>query len=217
MLYTEARQDILKICREMAEKKYFLGTWGNVSMRIGEHIILTPSKIEYDIMRIEDLVILNLDGNVVEGERLPTSEKEVHRQIYLARDDIKAVIHAHTPKAMAVSALPISMVPCIVEEMSQLLGGRIPLTRQYICAEKHLELGHAAAESIGNKNGVILRNHGPVACGRDLKEAALSVEVMERACAIYLDIHNRAVKEIPARFAESERYRFLYKYGCENT
>ena len=107
MLYTEARQEILDICRQMVEKKFFLGTWGNVSVRIEGHIILTPSKVEYDRMRLEDLVVLNLDGSIACGERTPTSEKEVHRQIYLAREDVKAIIHAHTAKAMAVSALQI--------------------------------------------------------------------------------------------------------------
>lgn len=75
----------------------------------------------------------------------------------------------------------------------------------------------AAAESIGNKGGVILRNHGSVACGRDLEEETLSVEVIEKACAVFLDIHSRTIKEIPAQFIESERERFLYKYGYENT
>ena len=122
MLYTEARQEILNICRQMVEKGFFLGTWGNVSVRIGDHIILTPSKIEYDAMCLEDFVVLNLDGTIACGERTPTSEKEVHRQIYLKREDVKAIIHAHTAKAMAVSALPVNAVPCMVEEMSQLLG-----------------------------------------------------------------------------------------------
>ena len=217
MLYTEARQEILNICRQMVEKGFFLGTWGNVSVRIGDHIILTPSKIEYDAMCLEDFVVLNLDGTIACGERTPTSEKEVHRQIYLKREDVKAIIHAHTAKAMAVSALPVNAVPCMVEEMSQLLGGKIPLTRQYVCAENHFELGRMAGECIDDKNGVILRNHGPVACGRDLKEAALCVEVIEKACSIYLSANNRLIKEIPARFVESERYRFLNKYGHEIT
>lgn len=217
MLYTEARQEILKICRQMVEAGYFLGTWGNVSVRMGSHILLTPSRVEYGSMKLEDFVVIDLDGNVVEGSRTPTSEKEVHRQIYLVRDDVKAVIHAHTQKAMAVSALPIQSVPCMVEEMSQLFGGKIPLSRQYIPAEQHQVLGKGAAEAIGDKSGLILRNHGPVACGRTLSEAALCVEVMEKACAIYLDIINRPYKEIPARFVQSERERFLYKYGHENT
>ena len=115
MLYEEARQEILDVCRRMVGKGYFLGTWGNVSVRIGNHIVLTPSKVEYGSMELEDFVVIDLEGNKVEGNRTPTSEKEVHRQIYLVRDDIKAVIHAHTQKAMAVSALPISSVPCMVD------------------------------------------------------------------------------------------------------
>ena len=217
MLYEEARQEILDVCRRMVRKGYFLGTWGNVSVRIGDHIVLTPSKVEYGSMRLEDFVVIDLEGNKVEGSRTPTSEKEVHRQIYLVRDDIKAVIHAHTQKAMAVSALPISSVPCMVEEMSQLFGGKIPLSRQYIPAEQHQSLGRGAAEVIEDKNGLIQRNHGPVACGRNLSEAALTVDVMEKACAIYLDIINRPIKEIPSRFVQSERERFLFKYGHENT
>lgn len=98
MLYEEARQEILDVCRRMVRKGYFLGTWGNVSVRIGDHIVLTPSKVEYGSMRLEDFVVIDLEGNKVEGSRTPTSEKEVHRQIYLVRDDIKAVIHAHTQK-----------------------------------------------------------------------------------------------------------------------
>lgn len=217
MLYRETRQEILKVCKEMVKAEYFLGTWGNVSVRIGNHILLTPSRVEYDSMQEEDFVVIDLQGNVVEGERTPTSEKEVHRQIYLVRDDVHSVIHAHTQKAMAVSALPISEIPCMVEEMSQSLGGKIPLSKQYIPAEQHQALGLGAAEVIGDKNGVILRNHGPVACGRTLEEAALMVKVMEKACTIYLDIINRPIREIPNRFVESERYRFLYKYGHENT
>ena len=217
MLYAKARQEILDTCRQMVQEEYFLGTWGNVSVRIGDHIILTPSKVEYDRMLPEDIIVLNLEGSVVEGSRTPTSEKEVHRQIYLKRDDIKAVIHAHTRKAMAVSVLPVPSVPCMVEEMSQLLGGKIPLTKQYIAAEQHLQLGLSAAEAIGDKSGVILRNHGPVACGRNLKEAVLTTKVLEKACAIYLDVNNRPIREIPVKYIESERYRFLYKYGHEKT
>lgn len=217
MLYREARQEILEVCKKMVKAEYFLGTWGNISMRIGDNILLTPSRVEYDTMKEEDFVVINLQGNTVEGERTPTSEKEVHRQIYLVRDDIRSVIHAHTQKAMAVSALPVMEVPCMVEEMSQIFGGKIPLSKQYIPAEQHQALGLSAAEVIGNRNGVILRNHGPVACGRTLKEAVLTLQVMEKTCTIYLDIINHPMHEIPKCFIESERYRFLYKYGHEKT
>lgn len=218
MLYESEREAIISTCKLMQDLGYFIGTWGNVSMRVNSHILLTPSRVEYDTMKPEDMVVIDLAGNIIEGFRNPTSEKEVHRQIYLVRDDVNAVIHAHTPKAMAVSALYINEVPCIVEEMSQLLGGKIPLTLEYVQAKEHEKLGLAVAEVIGAKNGVILRNHGPVACGRTMEEAILVTKVVEKACDIYLSIQrdNQIVK-IPDSYVESERYRYLYSYGNEKT
>lgn len=218
MLYEKQRTEIIGVCLKMQELGFFLGTWGNVSVRVGEHILLTPSRVQYDFMQPQDMVVINTQGEKVEGDRNPTSEKEVHRQIYLAREDVGAVIHAHTVKAMAASASRIDEVPCMVEEMSQLLGGAIPLAEEYVPAQQHLELGVAAAKAIGDKNGVILKNHGPVACGRDLEEAVLVAKVIEKACEIYLSASAKhLVTEIPKRHVESERYRYLYTYGKEKT
>jgi L-ribulose-5-phosphate 4-epimerase len=215
MLFFEQRTEIIKMCKKMQEKGYFLGTWGNISVREEDCIVLTPSRINYDEIAPGDMVVIGLDGTKVEGHRIPTSEKEVHRQIYLARDDVFAIIHAHTEKA--VSAMNIREVPCMVEEMSQMLGGAITLTGEYISAEQHAVLGVAAARAIGDKNGVILKNHGPVACGKTLRDAELTVAVMEKACSIYLSLCGECkISEIPQRYIESERFRFANTYGKEN-
>ncbi len=216
MMYLRQKTDIINMCKKMQDMGYFLGTWGNISLREGDHIILTPSRINYDEITPEDMVVIRLDGTKVEGDRLPTSEKEVHRQIYIEREDICAIIHAHTPKAMAVSAMNIREVPCMVEEMSQMLGGAIPLTEAYINAEQHALLGVAAGRAIGNKSGVILKNHGPVACGKTLGDAELTTIVMEKACSIYLSLCGASkISEIPQKYIESERYRFVNTYGKE--
>jgi L-ribulose-5-phosphate 4-epimerase len=218
MRYEEERMTIIRTCKLLQGMEYFLGTWGNVSMRVGENILLTPSRVDYDNMTPEDMVVINMNGDRVEGQRNATSEKEVHRQIYLIREDVGAIIHAHTPKAMALSAAQIREVPCVVEEMSQLLGGSIPLAKEYVPAEQHVLLGKAAAEAIGNRNGVILRNHGPVSCGKDIKEAVLAARIIEKACGIYLSLLGQLnIREIPQKYVESERYRFLYTYGKEKT
>ena len=218
MKYEKERAEIIQTCRLMQEMGYFIGTWGNVSMRVGPHILLTPSRVDYDSMVPEDIVVIDMNGKQAEGERIPTSEKEVHRQIYLVREDVGAVIHAHTQKAMAISATVLREVPCVVEEMSQLLGGAIPLTKEYVPAEEHMRLGLAAAEAIGDKNGVILRNHGPVSCGKDMKEAILSAKIIEKSCGIYLQLLGQInVREIPEKYVKSERHRFLYTYGKEKT
>ncbi|MBQ6369882.1 MAG: class II aldolase/adducin family protein [Parasporobacterium sp.] len=215
MMYIDIKCAIIDVCRKMVSEGYFIGTWGNVSAREGDHIILTPSRIEYDKMRPEDLVVIDLQGNILEGNRVPTSEKEVHRQIYLRRKDIRGIVHSHTEKAMSVSSMSIPSVPCVVEEMSQLLGGEIPVTDRYIPAEQHLELGLAAADAIRDKKAVILRNHGGVACGKHLAEAVLATYVMEKACGIYLNIRDQAISIIPEQYVMSEHDRYLHRYGHE--
>ncbi len=218
MRYEQERIAIIQACQYLQSKEYFMGTWGNVSMRIGQHIIMTPSRVDYDSMASKDMVVIDMNGDKVEGDRNPTSEKEVHRQIYCMREDVGAIIHAHTPKAMALSATAINEVPCVVEEMSQIIGGGIPMTREYVPAEQHILLGRAAAEVIGDRNGVLLRNHGPVACGKDLAEAILVARVIEKASDIFLSLLGQIkINEIPPKYVESERYRFLYTYGKEKT
>ena len=219
MDYYEERVEIINVCRKMCELSYFIGTWGNVSVRRENYILLTPSRVDYKIMQPADIVVIDMDGNKISGEKSPTSEKEVHRQIYLRREDIRAIIHAHTANAMAVSATMVEEVPCLVEEMSQLLGGAIPVTREYVAAEQHFELGRMAGNTIGNKNALILINHGPVACGKDLEEAMLSAKVTEKACGIYLNSLRAGLvpAAIPQHFVDSEHYRYCFTYGKENT
>lgn len=189
---------------------------GNISLRVNDRILLTPSRVNYDTMMPADIVVIDLEGHKLSGEKNPTSEKEVHRQIYLCRNDVKAIIHAHTEKAMAVSATTLNSVPCLVEEMSQLLGGSIPITKRYICAERHEKLGLDAAEAIGDKNGCILRNHGSVGCGKDMDEAILAIQIVEKGCEIFLDsLMTGEQMAIPDEFARSEHYRYQYKYGKE--
>lgn len=218
MRYEQEARQIIRTCLKLEEAGFFLGTWGNVSLRVPKGILLTPSKVEYSTMQPWDLVCISSAGEILEGNRRPTSEKEVHRQIMNLRPDVMAVIHAHTEAAMAVSAMDLTEVPCLVEEMSQLLGGSIPLTGEYVPAGQHERLGAAAAVAIGHKNAVLLRNHGPVCCGRTMEEAFLAVQVTEKACSLFLKAASAGrVIPIPEPYIQSERHRFLYSYGKENT
>ncbi|MCL1854160.1 MAG: class II aldolase/adducin family protein [Clostridia bacterium] len=218
MMFPAERRLMVNTCLKLQAMDYFIGTWGNISLRAEDRILLTPSRVAYDAMRPEDIVVIDMEGRKLEGSRNPTSEKEVHRQIYRKRADVRAIIHAHTSGAMAVSAADVEEVPCLAEEMSQLLGGSIPVTPVYICAERHSELGEAAAAAIGDRNAVILRNHGSVACGRDLTEALLAARVQEKACGLYLRAAAAGIplRAIPDEQVSSERFRYLHTYGKEN-
>lgn len=217
--YQKEREQIVHACQQLQQMGFFLGTWGNVSMRIGDDILLTPSRVEYGSMVPEDIVVITPEGKKVQGTRVPTSEKEVHRQIYLHRQDVKAVVHTHTTCAMAASALEVECIPCMVEEMAQLLGGALPLTARYVPAGQHAALGESAALALGNKNAVLLRNHGCVGCGKDLQEAILAAQVAERAAKMYLLVcaSGKRLQEIEPEAVQKERNRYLYAYGKEET
>lgn len=212
----EIKQKIIDTCLWLQEKDLVIGTWGNVSVRVGDEIILTPSRIDYNVLTPEDMVTIDLDGNVTEGFRSPTTEREVHRLIYRAREDVGAIVHYHPRYASAMSATD-SEIPCITEEMSQLIGGSIPITPEYIRAGEHEKLGEAAAKYIGKKNAVMLRNHAPVCCGKDLDEAITSCLVTEKSAQLYLSLKaaNMNIQVIPDELVEVENHRFKYAYGHE--
>lgn len=209
------REGIIKACLWLKERSLVIGTWGNVSVRLGEYAMVTPSRIDYQALKPEDLLIIDLEGNVIQGHRTPTSEKDVHRLVYKQRPDIGAIVHCHSESACAVSSTGRS-IPPLIEEMSQLLGGGIPCTRKYVPAGRHLALGEEAAKAIGTGNALLLRNHGPVCCGKDLEEALLVCLVVEKAARMYLMLGAGArPRSIQKEFVDQERYRFLYKYGKE--
>jgi len=216
MEYLEIREQIIKACLWLQEKDMVIGTWGNISVKLDhERIMLTPSRISYDVLKPADLVIINMDGKKVEGDHSPTSEMDVHRLIYQARADIGAIVHYHPVNASAMCITGES-IPPILEEMSQMIGGEIPSTRKYIRAGNHIELAREAVECLGDKNAVLLLNHAPVCCGKNLQEALTCCQLVEKAATCYISIKGKFnINVIPDDMVKAEHERFLYTYGHE--
>jgi L-fuculose-phosphate aldolase len=191
---------------------YFVGTWGNISVRVPGGMIVTPSKVQYDTLGVDDFMTVSNDGKVLAGHRLPSSEAEIHRALYNKKPDIGAVIHSHSPYATAVSCLHMP-IPPFVEDLVQIIGGRVECA-QYVPAGQHKRIAEVAASTIGEANAVLLANHGPICCGRSLDEAYVVCQVLEKAALMMLAAGSYGkVIEIPEEFVLSERHRFLYKYG----
>jgi L-fuculose-phosphate aldolase len=211
----EIKEQIRKACLWLQERQLVIGTWGNVSVRRGDSAIVTPSRVPYEVLAANDMVTIDMEGNVLDGSRTPTSERDVHRLIYRKRPDIGAIVHCHSDYACAASCLG-APIPPLIEEMSQLLGGGIPCTRRYVPAGRHRELGEEAAAAIGSATAVLLKNHGPVCCGKDLEEALLACLVVEKAAKIFLALRGGGrPRSIERRHVASERHRFLTTYGKE--
>jgi len=208
-------RDILKVYTTLAHNGFITGTWGNIGVRYENYYILTPSRVSLDEMTEYDMVVLDSDGSVVHGHRVPTSEREIHRLIMNGRVDINATIHTHSPYAIAASATGLC-IPPLFEEMTQLLGGKIPCTSRYVPAGSHMELAETTTDALGEYNAVLLRNHGAFCCGRDINEAMVTCQVVEKAAQVYLTLEGKTdFNEIPSDYAVSERNRFLTRYGKE--
>lgn len=206
------RKEIIAACLRLEELGYSIGTYGNVSARVSAGLIITPSRVDYQSLTPDDLVTVSLEGRVVEGSRLPSSELEVHRQIYLLRPDVGAIAHTHSLFATAVSCMHVT-IPVIVEEQSQVIGDEIRCTR-YVPAGEHRALGEEVARTLGRSNAVSLANHGTLSCGRTLAEALFTCQIVERIAQMWwLASANGKVVPIPQEFVRSERERWLHKYG----
>jgi len=182
--YRELKQAIIDTCLQLEAIGFVIGTYGNASARVPGGLIVTPSRVDYHSITPDDMVTVADDGHVLDGHRLPSSETDVHRLIYLARSDVGAVLHTHSFYATALSCRH-ETVPVIVEEQSQVVGDAIRCA-PYVPAGQHEKLDHAVADTIGASNGVMLANHGVVACGRNVDESLFVAQIIERVCQMYL-------------------------------
>jgi L-fuculose-phosphate aldolase len=207
--------EIISTCRAMERIGHFVGTWGNISVRVPEGFLITPSRVSYDTITPDDFVTVALDGRVVSGHRLPSSETGVHRLVLLKKPDAGAIIHSHPPYASAVACLQRS-IPVFVEDVAQIIGGEVKCTH-YVPAGQHQKIAEEVAATIGEENAVLLANHGVLVCGRTLSEASVACQILEKAAQMMLLAGSLGpVIPIPEEYVRSERHRFLYKYGTKN-
>lgn len=206
------KQEMIEKCRQLEKMGYFIGTWGNISVRVPEGFIVTPSRVEYSVIEPSDFVTVSPEGTVLAGHRVPSSETEIHRAVLNKKPDVGAIIHSHSPYATAVSCLH-QTIPVFVEDMAQIIGGDVHCTH-YVPAGQHKKIAEEVANTIGEENAVLLANHGVMCCGRDLEEALVASQILEKAAFMMLAAGGASkVIPIPEEFVRSERHRFLYKYG----
>lgn len=210
----EIRRQMIDTCLWLEEKNLVMGTWGNVSVRLDDgNILITPSKIPYNEMKPEDLMVIDPKGNIVKGIHLPTSERDIHRNILNIRKDIHVIIHTHSENAMACCAVPDG-IPPISEEMAQIIGGGIPVSQKFIPSEKHELLGEEVSRCIGDVNAILIKNHGPVCLGRNLEEAKLCAQVVEKSAKMYLSIRMQGeVNVIEEKWVKAGRRYYTQAYG----
>ncbi len=123
--HDETLEMLLQTAKDMIRKDLVEGTAGNLSARLPDgNVALTPSSLPYETMELDDLVVTDLDGNVLKGNRHPTTEKDLHLTCLREHDDINAVIHCHA-KFCTMFAITHQPIPCVIEEVHAFIGGYV--------------------------------------------------------------------------------------------
>ncbi|NHJ20528.1 MAG: hypothetical protein EAX91_06280 [Candidatus Lokiarchaeota archaeon] len=182
----KCKEEIVRICKRLLDDSHVIGSAGNVSMRIRreneEMVLITPSNVNYEEMVSSDILIINLDGKVIEGERNPSVEKNLHLGIYKEREDVNAIIHSHGVFSTILSTLNLTLPP-VMEELVPYLGGEVKCAKYGEAGS--LDLAENVLASLEERNAVILANHGSLCCGSHLEGAYTVLRYLERGSKIY--------------------------------
>jgi L-ribulose-5-phosphate 4-epimerase len=192
-----------------------LVTWtsGNVSGRDAATglVLIKPSGVRYEALAADDLVVVDLEGKVIEGRLKPSVDTATHLYIYRHRPDVGGVVHTHSRYATAFAAIG-RPIPCVLTAMADEFGGPIPCGDYAPIGEE--EIGREVVRSIGTSPAILLKNHGVFTIGRtptDAVKAAVMVE--DVAYTVYLALRLGDPKELlPSEIARAHR-RYVEKYG----
>ncbi len=178
-----SKNDILYWSKRLYQKEMSPSTSGNVSLRTQKGILITTSGVCLNDMNEEDIVLIDYNGNLIEGNKKPSSEKIMHTEIYTKRDDINAIIHCHCPLITAFCVAGKSINKPILPDFA-LMYDKIPLI-PYLCPST-IEL----AEAVGicfekNNNVALLQNHGVVLGSDTLQNAFYQLEFLRAYVQTY--------------------------------
>lgn len=185
MYYLKERREVLKTAQEISAAKMVIGTWGNVSIKIENQplMLITPSGMNYETMSIEDIVLVDEQGNVVEGLWKPSVECPLHAEIYRNRPDVGAIVHVHSTYA-TVFAVARQSIPVILEETAQVIGHEIHTAPYAICGSG--ELAAHAVQTLGAGRAVLLANHGLIGVGESAGDALKVCYIAEKTARVAL-------------------------------
>jgi L-ribulose-5-phosphate 4-epimerase len=210
----ESRRLVADLHGELTRNGLVAWTTGNVSGRVPGHdlFVIKPSGIGYDDLDAAAMVVVDLDGNQVEGDLLPSSDTATHAYVYRELDGVGGVVHTHSPYATAWAAhgLPI---PCVLTAIADEFGGDIPVGPFARIGGEEIGVGIVATLRDSRSPAVLMRNHGVFAIGASARDAVKAAVMCEDAARTVLLA--RAIGE-PPRLGQADidalydRYQNVY-------
>lgn len=186
----QLKKDVYDANMELVEKGLVIYTWGNVSGidRESGLVVIKPSGVDYDVLKPEDMTVVDLNGNIVEGKYKPSSDTATHLVMYKTYPEIGGVVHTHSVWGVTFAQAGMS-VPALGTTHADYFYGDIPCTRSLTAEEieeaYELNTGNVIVETIGDKDpmavpGIVVRNHGPFAWGKTPAGSVYNAVVLEK-------------------------------------
>jgi L-fuculose-phosphate aldolase len=181
---SQLRADIVEVGRRLYARGYTASNDGNISARLDEgRLLMTPKSVCKGFMSVEMMCITDLDGRKLAGERDPSSEMQMHLEVYRQRPDIRAVVHAHPPIATGFAVAGIPLTRAVLAEVVTTLGS-VPIADY--ATPSTMELPEAVRKYVKAHDGMLLANHGALTMGGDLFAAYYKMETIEHFAKISL-------------------------------
>ncbi len=180
----EAKDIVLDAGKRLLKEGLVTRSWGNVSLRLDERwMVVTPSGKKYEELLPEQMVLVDYHTMEYEGVFKPTSEATMHAAIFRVRPEIRAVIHTHQVYATTVSVTGTE-IPAIVDDQAQILGPSIKVTKYQ--RSNSDELAKEVVNNLEGRNAVLIANHGAVCVGRNMDEAFVAAQILEKTCQVFI-------------------------------
>ena len=202
----ETKALLIRVTKQAYSDRMFAATSGNLSIydREAGRMYITPSSYPYDLMTVDDVMVIDLDGNVLDGPHRPSSEWRLHAAVYRADDSVNDIVHTHSPYATAFAINNMS-IPAVLYEMIYFLGGDIP------CAEGAIPgtdaVGENCVKVLKDRYGCLMGNHGALAIGDTLERAYTRAVYIEDAAKAY----SLALTHGPVKVIESAEVNRILK------
>lgn len=218
----ELKRQVYEANMELPRRGLITYTWGNVSGIDREKglFVIKPSGVDYDALKPEDMVVVDLEGNKVEGEYNPSSDTPTHLELYKAFPEVGGIVHTHSPWATSWAQAGRS-IPCYGTTHADYFYGEIPcarsLTREEIQGAYEQNTGFVIIETFRGKNpvhvpGVLCSNHGPFTWGKDAAEAVHNAVVLEEVAKMAYRTEHLAHEAAPAPQVLQDKH-FMRKHG----
>jgi L-ribulose-5-phosphate 4-epimerase len=207
------KEEVCRLHSELTKNNLVSWTSGNISARFPSTnlVVIKPSGVKYEELTPEKMVVVDLNGNIIEGDLNPSVDCPSHLYVYRHRPDVHGIVHTHSPYATAFAAIG-EAIPPVLTAIADEFGGPIPCSGYAKIGEE--EVGREIIKTIGTSKAVLLRQHGVFTIGSTAENAVKTAVMTEDAAkTVYLAKQLGTVEEIPEEELKRAHQRYVEKYG----